>query len=89
MALELLECATDRLRCRVDCSAGTYIRRLAETVAQRLGTVGHLSALTRLTVGPWDLSQALEVQQIMETTLEDLGRFVQPVERIDAPARHA
>lgn len=31
----------------VTCSRGTYIRTLAEDIAERLGSVGHLTALTR------------------------------------------
>ena len=35
------------LRFEVTCSRGTYIRTLAEDIALRMGTVGHLTALTR------------------------------------------
>src|SRR6202040_3175694 len=38
----------------VRCSKGTYIRVLAEDLAAQLGTIGHLSALRRLGVAPFD-----------------------------------
>jgi tRNA pseudouridine55 synthase len=42
-----------RLRLRVQCSKGTYVRVLAEDIARALGTVGHLVALRRLHVEPF------------------------------------
>ena len=38
------------------CSKGTYIRVLAEDIARGLGTCGHVSALRRLYVEPFDLA---------------------------------
>jgi len=38
----------------VDCSKGTYIRTLVEDIARALGTVGHVAALRRLSVSPFD-----------------------------------
>jgi tRNA pseudouridine55 synthase len=38
------------------CSKGTYIRVLAEDIARQLGTCGHVSALRRLYVEPFDLA---------------------------------
>lgn len=40
-----------RWRFEVRCSPGTYVRVLASDLAERLGTVGHLSALRRLASG--------------------------------------
>ena len=38
----------------VHCSKGTYIRSLAADIAQRLGTLGHVAALRRTCVEPFD-----------------------------------
>ncbi|MBB6172904.1 tRNA pseudouridine55 synthase [Nocardiopsis mwathae] len=43
---------------RVTCSSGTYIRALARDLGASLGVGGHLTALRRTRVGPYDLSQA-------------------------------
>ncbi len=43
---------------RVVCSAGTYIRTLAEDIGKTLGLGAHLTALRRTRVGNCDLSQA-------------------------------
>ena len=37
----------------VTCGKGTYIRSLARDIARQLGTVGHVSMLRRLAVGPF------------------------------------
>lgn len=37
----------------VRCSKGTYVRTLVEDVARAAGTVGHVAALRRLSVGPF------------------------------------
>ena len=42
----------------VRCSSGTYIRAIARDVGARLGVGGHLTALRRTAVGPFDLSVA-------------------------------
>lgn len=43
----------------VHCSKGTYVRTLAEDWAAQLGQVGHLTALRRLTNGPFRLEDAV------------------------------
>ncbi len=52
---------------RVACSAGTYIRTLAEDIGRKLKTGAHLAELRRTRAGKFDLSKAL--------TLEDLERI--------------
>ena len=45
----------------VACGKGTYIRSLARDLAVALGTVGHVSRLRRLSVGPFDESDAISL----------------------------
>src|SRR5690348_13661264 len=49
----------------VDVSSGTYVRALARDLGEALGVGGHLTALRRTAVGPYDLSVA--------RTLDDLA----------------
>lgn len=37
-----------------ECGKGTYVRSLARDMALKLGTVGHVTSLRRLSVGPFD-----------------------------------
>lgn len=62
--LKLVRLAKDEIQFEVECSKGTYIRSLGQEIGERLGTVGHLSALTRLKSGDFDLGQSLSIEQI-------------------------
>ncbi|MBI3311921.1 MAG: tRNA pseudouridine(55) synthase TruB [Candidatus Omnitrophica bacterium] len=77
--LELVELSPARLRCWVECSSGTYIRSLAEVIADRLGTVGHVSELLRCAVGPWELAHAQEVRWLETAHVEEIRAMLQPV----------
>jgi tRNA pseudouridine55 synthase len=48
----------------VVCSKGTYIRVLGEDLAVGLGTLGHLGALRRLWVEPFDAARLVGLEQI-------------------------
>ncbi|WP_336211185.1 tRNA pseudouridine(55) synthase TruB [Nonomuraea sp. LPB2021202275-12-8] len=50
----------------VRCSSGTYIRALARDLGAGLGVGGHLTALRRTRVGPYDLSGAATIEQLAE-----------------------
>ena len=52
------------LDCRVTCSKGTYVRVLAEDLSRTLGTVGHVSALRRERVEPFDPSRLVTLEAI-------------------------
>ncbi len=55
----------------VTCSVGTYVRVLMCDLAERLGTVGHLSALRRLSSGPIDVGDALTYYELDNRVSED------------------
>jgi tRNA pseudouridine55 synthase len=48
----------------VACSSGTYIRALARDLGEGLGVGGHLTALRRTRVGPYDLSAARTIDAL-------------------------
>lgn len=52
--LDLVGIHGDEVEFEVDCSKGTYVRVLGEEIAAALGTLGHLVALRRLRVEPFD-----------------------------------
>jgi tRNA pseudouridine55 synthase len=57
-ALEYIECAPPRVVLDVQCSAGTYIRTLAQDIGAALGCGAHLTTLTRSAAGGFRLEQA-------------------------------
>lgn len=58
------------LRIRVACSAGTYIRTLAEDIGREVGVGAHLAELRRTRAGKFDLSQSV--------TLDELAQRAEP-----------
>jgi tRNA pseudouridine55 synthase len=64
------ELGTCDLAITVACSAGTYIRVLAEDIGRTVGVGAHLTALRRTRSGRFDLTEAI--------TLEDLAGLADP-----------
>jgi tRNA pseudouridine55 synthase len=51
----------------VTCSSGTYIRALARDLGRALGVGGHLTALRRTRVGPYEIAGAATLDQLAAT----------------------
>ncbi len=51
----------------VVCSAGTYVRTLAEDFAGQLGTTGHLAALRRTRAGEFLVNDAITLERLKES----------------------
>lgn len=54
------------LRIRVVCSAGTYIRTLAEDIGRLVGVGAHLAELRRTRAGRFDISEAVTLSDLQE-----------------------
>lgn len=63
-SIELLELGQEQMKIKVACSKGTYIRTLCEDIAEKLETVGTMSALQRTKVGEFDLEKAITVEEL-------------------------
>jgi tRNA pseudouridine55 synthase len=74
---------------RVAVSSGTYVRALARDLGATLGVGGHLTALRRTRVGPFDLAEGLgpegELADALMTPAEVAGRLF-PTAKLDADA---
>ena len=73
---DLLEINEEKkeIKFKVNCSKGTYIRTLCETIAERLGTIGTMTSLRREKVGVFNISQAIKISEINEK--KDLKGFI-------------
>jgi tRNA pseudouridine55 synthase len=49
---------------RVQCSKGTYVRTLVEDIAKALGTLGHVIALRRLSVYPFEEGHLIDMEAL-------------------------
>jgi len=83
--LSLLACGAETITFRLRCSAGTYVRTLGEAIAQQLGTVGHLAALKRLSIGSWTLAEATPLAWFAEAPAEAIIQLLRPVSPDDRP----
>lgn len=64
-ALELLECDLPRIKVRVVCSKGTYIRSLAREIGEALGSGAYLSSLRRTRSGSFRAEDGYTVDEII------------------------
>ena len=82
------------LKIRVACSAGTYIRVLAEEIGRSVGVGAHLTELRRTRSGRFEIKDALTIEALadhpdagsallpMERAVEHLSQFVLAEDRI-------
>lgn len=83
---------------RVVCSAGTYIRTLAEDIGRRIGVGAHLAELRRTRAGRFDLSRSVTIEELeklqdpksalirMEEAVEHLTAFTLTADRVQKTA---
>ncbi|MGH9949097.1 MAG: tRNA pseudouridine(55) synthase TruB [Pyrinomonadaceae bacterium] len=83
------------IRIRVACSAGTYIRTLAEVIGRAVGFGAHLAELRRTRAGRFDISQAVKSETLeiaadprsfilqMNEAVTHLRKFSLPKERVE------
>jgi tRNA pseudouridine55 synthase len=89
-----LEPETWSMKLAVRCSAGTYIRTLAEDIARAAGSLAHLAELRRTAAGSFTIEQAVTLDELaemsepasalipMETAVEHLPNFTLREDRI-------
>ncbi len=89
--IEVLSIALPDVRLVVQCSAGTYLRVLAEDLGEKLGCGGYLHDLRRTTAGPFSLEDALTLESLAEDPkraeerIVPLSRALQSLPRINVP----
>lgn len=63
----------------VTCSKGTYVRVLAEDIATKIGTVGHLENLRRLKIGEVSLVNSVQLEELIADNI------LNPIDFISLP----
>ena len=85
-ALRLLQRHEDRLMLEVECGAGFYVRALARDLGERLGCGGHLAALRRLWVAPFQVQPMIELDTLEQILRHDgreaLRAQLRPIEEV-------
>ena len=61
------------------CSSGTYVRAFAQDLAETLGTLAYVSKLTRISVGPFHRTHAVDIDVLTQEAL-DASSWIYPAE---------
>jgi tRNA pseudouridine55 synthase len=72
--IELLEYHWPEVTLEIDCGGGTYIRSIARDLGETLGCGGLLRSLVRTRIGPFELEQAVDLDQLTVDSLPDCLR---------------
>lgn len=59
-----------RLKVKIACSTGTYIRSLARDLGAKLGVGGYVQELRRTSVGPFRIKEAIPLKTLTPETVE-------------------
>ena len=74
--IEIIDIQLPRVKMRIDCSKGTYIRSLCHDIGKQLGCLGCMENLVRERVGDFSIDDAIiieEIQSLMDDNrLEDV-----------------
>ena len=77
-SLILREVSGSSIRIDVRSSKGTYIRTLSHDLGRLLGCGGCLSALRRTQVGPYNIRDAFDFDELLKGTREKLAEYIIP-----------
>lgn len=62
--LRLVGHTDDRALFEAECGKGTYVRAIARDLGRNLGCFGHVAALRRTRVGPFDLASSVTIERL-------------------------
>ncbi len=79
--IEILETDLPRIRFRVTCSKGAYIRTLCEDIGMKLGCGGCMESLLRTRTGRFEIGEALTLDEISEKVSAGDLSFIMPIDR--------
>lgn len=82
-SIERTDLSGDELSINVHCSKGTYIRTLVEDIGEALGVGGHVKALRRVSVSPFEYPEMhtlKELQDLKENDVKALDGLLLPTE---------
>ena len=65
-----------KLRLRIKCSKGTYIRTLAEDIGDGLNVGGYLIELRRTHIGNYSIENALDIDKIEKTKDDERNQLL-------------
>ena len=75
---------TQEVSLLIECSKGTYIRSIANDLGEKLETYGHLTKLTRIKAGDFEIKNAVKLDNL--DTIEKIRQnLIYPTEKLHFP----
>jgi tRNA pseudouridine55 synthase len=71
-------------RFRIACTKGTYVRTIAHDLGQKLGCGAHLATLRRIVSGKFDVADAIEYEELLQLSQNQLQSRVIPFLKLAA-----
>jgi tRNA pseudouridine55 synthase len=71
-SLDILKMNPPLVEFQIKCSKGTYIRKIAEDIGERLGCGAHVTKILRLSIGNFSLEKAVELNELNESHLQQI-----------------
>ena len=81
-SIEVLDFYEDKLKLKIECSKGTYIRTLAEDIGAKLNVGAYLLELERTNIGHLNLEKALKIEEIEKLKDENKPEILLPMETL-------
>lgn len=78
-SLKILEIRGRKIKFRVSCEAGTYIRKLVHDIGVDLGCGAHMTELRRTKIGPFLLKEAVPLSKVSEKNVIPLERVLERI----------
>ena len=65
--ISLIKYKNKQIVFNVKCSKGTYVRVLGKDIAEKLGTVGYLNKLVRISVGKFSIEDSIKIEDLRKS----------------------
>lgn len=82
LEFQVLSYAEGKAHCQVRCSKGTYVRTLVHDLAEKVGSCGTLTRLSRTEAAGVDLAACLTLEQI-DARLDEFAKMVVPMAQMN------
>ena len=84
--ISIISIELPRVKFKVDCSKGTYIRSLCRDIGETLGCGGAMESLLRTRVGEFTLEQAVTLREVEQLVAN--GTIAEKIKPVDAAFAH-
>lgn len=72
-SLQIQEIDHPLVKFYIHCSKGTYVRKVAQDIGEELGCGAHMVMIKRISIGPYKLERAVNLEEINEEHLQQFA----------------